>query len=86
MIGCIGGTHIKIIKPSMDEHLFYNRKGYFSRNAMIICDGDMKIRAVDARYPGSSHDSFVWNVSSARQYFLRKYESGDRTSKLLTDC
>ncbi|XP_036322551.1 putative nuclease HARBI1 [Rhagoletis pomonella] len=46
----------------------------------------MKIRAVDACYPGSSHDSFVWNVSSARQYFLKKYESVDRTSKLLGDC
>ncbi|XP_017467601.1 PREDICTED: uncharacterized protein LOC108359991 [Rhagoletis zephyria] len=26
IIGCIDGTHIKIIKPSIDEHLFYNRK------------------------------------------------------------
>ncbi|XP_017482545.1 PREDICTED: uncharacterized protein LOC108371486 [Rhagoletis zephyria] len=25
IIGCIDGTHIKIIKPSIDEHLFYNR-------------------------------------------------------------
>ncbi|XP_036317713.1 putative nuclease HARBI1 [Rhagoletis pomonella] len=53
---------------------------------MIICDGDMKIRAVDARYPGSSHDSFVWNISRARNYFVQMYESGDRTSKLLGDC
>ncbi|XP_067625734.1 putative nuclease HARBI1 [Eurosta solidaginis] len=85
IIGCIDATHIKIIKPSTDEHLFYNRKGYFSMNAMIICDADMKIRTVDARYPGSSHDSFVWNVNRARRHFLRKYESGDRTSKLLGD-
>lgn len=51
-----------------------------------ICDHDMKIRAVDARYPGSSHDAFIWNVSRARHNFLGKYESGDRTSKLLGDC
>ena len=36
IIGCIDGTHIKIIKPSIDEHLYFNRKGYFSMNAMIV--------------------------------------------------
>lgn len=36
IIGCIDGTHIKIVKPPDDEHLFYNRKGYFSMNAMIV--------------------------------------------------
>lgn len=41
---------------------------------------------VDARYPGSSHDAFIWSISSAREYFRRKHESGDRTSKLLGDC
>ncbi|XP_036347424.1 putative nuclease HARBI1 [Rhagoletis pomonella] len=86
IIDCIDGTHIKIIKPNVDEHLFFNRKGYFSMNAMIICDSAMKIRAVDARYPGSSHDAFIWNISDARQSFLREYESGDRASRLLGDC
>jgi len=46
----------------------------------------MKIRAVDARYPGSSHDAFVWSVSNARQYYLGQYESGDRSFRLLGDC
>lgn len=46
----------------------------------------MLIRAVDARYPGSSHDSFVWNISRARQHFLRQYEAGDRANRLLGDC
>lgn len=34
--GCIDGTHVKIVKPSEDEHLYFNRKGYFSLNAMIV--------------------------------------------------
>ncbi|XP_017493548.1 PREDICTED: putative nuclease HARBI1 isoform X3 [Rhagoletis zephyria] len=54
-------------------------------NAMLICDSNMIIRAVDSRYPGASHDSFVWNVSNARQYFLQEYENGDRSSRLLGD-
>lgn len=36
IIGCIDGTHIKISKPNKDEYLFYNRKGTFSINAMIV--------------------------------------------------
>lgn len=51
-----------------------------------ICDHDMTIRAVDARYPGSSHDAFIWNVSTARRHFLINYESGEWTAKLLGDC
>lgn len=36
IVGCIDGTHIRIIKPSVNEHLYFNRKGYFSMNAMIV--------------------------------------------------
>lgn len=46
----------------------------------------MQIQAVDSRYPGASHDSFVWNISSARQYILNQYRTGDRTYRLLGDC
>lgn len=36
VIGCIDGTHIEIVKPGPHDHLFYNRKGYYSINAMIV--------------------------------------------------
>lgn len=37
IVMCIDGTHIKIAKPSGDNaHLFYNRKGFFSLNTMIV--------------------------------------------------
>ena len=36
IVGCIDGTHIKIIKLTIDEHLHFNRKGYFSMNAIIV--------------------------------------------------
>lgn len=36
VIGCVDGTHIKILKPKDDESLFFNRKGYFSINAMVV--------------------------------------------------
>lgn len=36
IVGCIDGTHVRMVKPSEDESLFYNRKGTFSMNAMIV--------------------------------------------------
>lgn len=30
------GTYIKIIKPAVDEHLYFNRKEYFCMNATIV--------------------------------------------------
>lgn len=45
----------------------------------------MKIRAVDATRPGSSHDALIWYMSASRQHFLQKFESGDRGSWLLGD-
>ncbi|XP_036329572.1 putative nuclease HARBI1 [Rhagoletis pomonella] len=69
VIGCVDGTHIKVSKPRDDESLFFNRNGYFSINAMVICNYNMEIMAVDASHPGSCHDSFIWNQSYARQFY-----------------
>ncbi|XP_050339117.1 putative nuclease HARBI1 [Bactrocera neohumeralis] len=83
---CVDGTHIKIVAPTKDKFLYYNRKGYFSINAMIICDNKMKIRYVNAQFPGSNHDSHIWNVSNARYFHEKKYLDGERNSWLLGDA
>ncbi|XP_017463092.1 PREDICTED: putative nuclease HARBI1 [Rhagoletis zephyria] len=36
VIGCVDGTHIGLQKPTKDEHMFFNRKGFHSLNAMIV--------------------------------------------------
>ncbi|XP_054741540.1 putative nuclease HARBI1 [Anastrepha obliqua] len=38
VVGCVDGTHVKIIAPSENSHLYYNRKGYYSLNVMLVCD------------------------------------------------
>lgn len=37
VIGCVDGTHIKIIPPiKRERHLYINRKGFYSLNIMIV--------------------------------------------------
>lgn len=71
IIGAIDGTHMEIIAPPMtDAHnrpfIFVNRKGRFSVNVMLISDSNCKILAANALYPGSVHDSAIWNMSTKR--------------------
>ncbi|XP_054734530.1 putative nuclease HARBI1 [Anastrepha obliqua] len=34
--GCVDGTHIGLQKPTANEHMYFNRKGYHSINAMVV--------------------------------------------------
>ncbi|XP_055904788.1 putative nuclease HARBI1 [Eupeodes corollae] len=87
IIGAVDGTHIKILAPKKaDQHMYYNRKGYFSLNVMLVCDHRMRIRYADARHAGASHDSLVWNSSELRGTLQRKYDGGERSKWLLGDA
>lgn len=48
-----------------------------------ICDHKQRIRYVNARHPGASHDSHVWNASEAADYIKRNYLNGDTNTRLL---
>ncbi|KAJ8966137.1 hypothetical protein NQ317_017980, partial [Molorchus minor] len=90
VIGCINCTHIAIYPPQSDdplypEHLYVNRKGYHSINTQLICDANLKILNVCARYPGSSHDTFIWNNSNVQTYMRNLHEHGHRSYFLLGD-
>lgn len=47
IIGCIDGSHIKISKPTEDESLYYNRKGTYSLNAMIVSNSYFQRNELD---------------------------------------
>ncbi|GBP36386.1 Putative nuclease HARBI1 [Eumeta japonica] len=67
VIGCVDGTHIPIQSCGGDEaELFRNRKGYFSINVQVVCDANLLIRDIDARWHGSAHDSTVYHNSFLR--------------------
>ncbi|XP_067629784.1 putative nuclease HARBI1 [Eurosta solidaginis] len=53
IIGCIDGTHVSIIGPRNNKQLYYNKKGYYSMNVLLVCDNKMVIRYVDATHAGA---------------------------------
>ncbi|KAJ8911230.1 hypothetical protein NQ315_014942, partial [Exocentrus adspersus] len=67
VIGCVDGTHIKIQSPGgEDAEVFRNRKSFFSINTQVLCDHDLKIRDIVARWPGSAYDLTIFNNSRLR--------------------
>lgn len=48
-----------------------------------ICDYDLKILSVISRFPGSTHDAAIWEVSRDKFFISESWENGDRNSWLL---
>lgn len=80
--GIIDGSHIPIRSPGgNDAELFRNRKGFFSYNAKFVCDYKLMILDVVSGWPGSTHDSRVFNNSRLCYDFC----NGTRQGILLGD-
>ncbi|XP_059062811.1 putative nuclease HARBI1 [Achroia grisella] len=67
VLGAIDCTHIRIQSPcqTIGEE-FRNRKGYFSLNVQAVCDAELRLMNVVARWPGSTHDATIFNNSILR--------------------
>ena len=64
VVGCIDGTHVQIIAPSGEEEPAYvNRLNYHSINVQAVCDHSARFISVNAKKPGSVHDSTVLRVN-----------------------
>lgn len=86
VIGAMDCTHIRIASVPLrlqvggeQAELFRNRKGYFSINVQTICNANLEIIDIVARWPGSSHDSNIFNNS----YRKAQFESGTYGNALL---
>lgn len=69
VLGCIDGTHVPIKTPCKAEHLFINRKNFHSINVQGECDSDLRFTNLVAKWPGISHDSFIWTDSARSTKF-----------------
>lgn len=80
-VGCIDCTHVSIfppnnLDPEFPEHIYVNRKSYHSINVQLICDADKKIINVNAKFPGSTGDGYIWsnsNVNPIMEELYRRY-------------
>lgn len=59
--------------------IFRNRKGYFSLNVQTMCDSKLKIMDIVARWPGSAHDSTIFNNSR----ISARFEGGEFGNHLI---
>lgn len=65
--GALDCTHIPILSPGgTSAERFRCRKGYFSVNVQTVSDASLRIRDIVARWPGSTHDSTIFDNSHVR--------------------
>lgn len=70
VVGAIDCTHVRIQSPGGQQaERFRNRKGYFSINVQAVCNPQLKIMNIVARWPGSVHDSTIFNDSFLKMQF-----------------
>lgn len=80
VIGAMDCTHVRISSPGGDQaELFRNRKGYFSINVQTLCNANLEIIDIVARWPGSAHDSAIFNNC----YRKAKFEAGEYGAAIL---
>ena len=64
VLGAIDCTHIPIPNPGGENReLFRNRKGYCSINMQVVCDDKVQLTNIVVRWPGSTHDSRIFDNS-----------------------
>ncbi|XP_063839756.1 putative nuclease HARBI1, partial [Scylla paramamosain] len=73
VVGVIDGTHIRIVSPHVDEHVYVNRKRYHSINVQVVFDAHYKILDIVARWPGSVNDARILDKSALKLMFEEQH-------------
>ncbi|KAK0155340.1 putative nuclease HARBI1 [Merluccius polli] len=74
VMGCVDGTQIPITAPAENEADYVNRKSFHSINVQI-CDAAYIVTNVEAKWPGSVHDSRIYRECRLSTRFARGKEA-----------
>ena len=66
---CIDGSHIQSIAHHNDEFPYVNRKKFHAINIQGICNANLLFLDLVAKWPGSSHNSFILQTSQVNDDF-----------------
>lgn len=68
VLGAIDGTLIPIIAPTHQEEAYRCRKGFHALNVQAVTDCNLKFIDLVAKWPGSQHDSAIFNSCGLKSY------------------
>lgn len=74
VIALVDGTQIGLAALKKEiEFGFVCRKGFHSINTQVTASSRMRFLNVNARYPGSTHDSLIWRCSLVSSFLEDMY-------------
>ena len=83
VVGCIDGCQVEVAANGVANREDYrNRKGVLAINVQAVCDANLVFTNVVARWPGSVHDSRVFQMSE----LCSQFENGLIDGLLLGDA
>ena len=71
-IGCLDGTDIQIKQPIKHLAAYTNRKSVTSVKLQGVCDSNLKFMDISCGWPGSMHDSRIFEMSSLSRVIEEK--------------
>lgn len=76
VLGCIDGSLVPIKSPSQHEEAYVCRKGFHAINVQCVCTHDLRFTNIVARWPGSTHDAFIWSNCELKDQLQRGIGNG----------
>ncbi|KAJ6639786.1 putative nuclease HARBI1 [Pseudolycoriella hygida] len=84
VIGLVDGTQIAVAGLKL-KRSYINYRKFSSINTQGIIDSDMRFLSVNARYPGSTQDAFIWNNSLIFSLLERQYSLANQENNIYRD-